>query len=181
MDNKTALQLAIEKRDSLIKLNEKLKNDFSVNANRTMISFLLSALAFSAFRNGASSDDKINAFLGIIGMIVSATLGLYFLFKSYNISFYKYKLSVFNDDDLAFIKSNTNLYYHFEQSLKTDGKRQYVQGRFQKEVEKKIDEIKERIDYLELFEQSGSAKSEMINEVLNSKRFENFKSDNRQF
>ena len=179
MDNKTAFQLAIEKRDSLIKLNEKLKNDFSINSNRTMISFLLSAFSFSAFRNGASSDDKVNAFLGIAGMIVSVVLGLYFLFKSYNISFYKYKLDIFNDDDLAFIKSNANLHYHFEQSLKTDSRGQYIQGKFQKEVEKKIDEIKERIDYLELFEQSRAAETEIINEVLNSKRFENFKSNNR--
>ena len=37
----------------------------------------------------------------------------------------------------------------------------------------------ERITFLELFEQSKTDEMEMINEVLNSKRFENFKSDNR--
>lgn len=176
MDNKTTLQLAIEKRDSLVKLNEKLENKFNMSANLTIVSFFLTALAFVFFRNGASSDDKIYSFFGSIGMIASIALGLYFIFKAYNVSSHKYYLDIFDDDDLAFIKSNANLYYHFERLLKTDGRGQYVQGRFQKEVEKKIDEIKERIDYLELFEQSGSVKSEMINEVLNSKRFENFKS-----
>jgi len=176
MDNKTTLQLVIEKRDSLVKLNEKLENKFNMSANRTMVSFLLTSLAFVSFRNGASSDDKLYSFFGIIGMIVSIVLGLYFIFKAYNVSSYKYYLDIFDEDDLALIKSNANLYYHFERLLKIDGRGQYVQGRFQKEVVQKINEIKDRIDYLELFEQSGSVKSEMINEVLNSKRFENFKS-----
>ena len=176
MDNKTTLQLAIEKRDSLVKLNEKLENKFNMNANRTIVSFFLTALAFLFFRNGASSDDKVYSFFGIIGVIASVVLGLYFIFKAYNVSSYKYYLDIFDEDDLAVIKSNANLDYHFERLLKTDGRGQYVQGRFQKEVVKKINEIKERIDYLELFEQSGSVKSEIINEVLNSKRFENFKS-----
>ena len=176
MDNKTTLQLAIEKRDSLVKLNKKLENNFNISANRTMVSFLLTALAFLFFRNGSSSDDKVYSFFGIIGVIASVVLGLYFIFKAYNVSSYKYYLDIFDDDDLAVIKSNANLDYHFERLLKTDGRGQYVQGRFQKEVVKKINEIKERIDYLELFEQSGSVKSEIINEVLNSKKFENFKS-----
>ena len=87
-------------------------------------------------------------------MIVSIALGFYFIFKAYNVSSYKYYLDIFDEDDLALIKSNANLYYHFERLLKTDGRGQYVQGRFQKEVVQKINEIKERIDYLELFEQS---------------------------
>lgn len=176
MDNKTTLQLAIEKRDSLVKLNEKLEHNFNISSNRTIVSFFLTALASVFFRHSASSDDKVDSFFGIIGMTVSIALGLYFIFKAYNVSSYKYYLDIFDEDDLALIKSNANLYYHFERLLKIDGKGQYVQGRFQKEVVQKINEIKERIDYLELFEQSGSVKSEMINEVLNSKRFENFKS-----
>ena len=39
MDNKTALQLAIEKRDALIKLNEKLKDHLNTKTNRFMVSF----------------------------------------------------------------------------------------------------------------------------------------------
>ena len=93
-------------------------------------------------------------------MIVSGALGLYYIFKVYNISLYKYNIDIFTDDDLAFIKSNANLYYYFKQSLKTDCVGQYVQGKFQKEVEKRIEEIKERIDYLELFAQSRETKAE---------------------
>lgn len=142
MDNKTTLQLAIEKRDSLVKLNEKLENKFNISANRTMVSFLLTALAFLFFRNSASSDDKVYSFFGIIGVIASVILGLYFIFKAYNVSSYKYYLDIFDEDDLAVIKSNANLDYHFERLLKTDGRGQYVQGRFQKEVVKKINELK---------------------------------------
>ena len=158
MDNKTTLQLAIEKRDSLVKLNKKLENNFNISANRTMVSFLLTALAFLFFRNGASSDDKVYSFFGIIGVIASVVLCLYFIFKAYNVSSYKYYLDIF-DDDLAVIKSSENLSYHFEQSLKTygHGHTQYVRGSFLKDVKKELDDTIQRITFLESLEQSKSS------------------------
>lgn len=157
MDNKTTLQLAIEKRDSLVKLNKKLENNFNISANRTMVSFLLTALAFLFFRNGSSSDDKVYSFFGIIGVIASVILGLYFIFKAYNVSSYKYYLNIFDDDDLAVIKSSENLSYHFEQSLKTYGHTQYVRGSFLKDVKKELDDTIQRITFLESLEQSKSS------------------------
>lgn len=49
MDNKTTLQLAIEKRDSLVKLNKKLENNFNISANRTMVSFFTYRTRLSVF------------------------------------------------------------------------------------------------------------------------------------
>ena len=153
MDNKTTLQLAIEKRDSLVKLNKKLENNFNISANRTMVPFLLTALAFLFFRNGASSDDKVYSFFGIIGVIASVVLGLYFIFKAYNVSSYKYYLDIF-DDDLAVIKSSENLSYRFEQSLKTYGRTQYVRGSFLKDIKKELDDTIQRITFIESLVQS---------------------------
>ena len=157
MDNKTTLQLAIEKRDSLVKLNKKLENNFNISANRTMVSFLLTALAFLFFRNGSSSDDKVYSFFGIIGVIASVVLGLYFIFKAYNVSSYKYYLDIFDEDDLAVIKSSENLSYRFEQLLKTYGHIRYVRGSFLKDVKKELDDTIQRITFIESLAHSKSS------------------------
>lgn len=86
-------------------------------------------------------------------------------------------LDIFDAYDLSFIKSSTNLSYHFNKLLKTDNGVQYVSGVFKDVVEKALDDIFERITFLELFEQSKTIEMEMINEVLNSPKFESFKSD----
>lgn len=180
MDSKATLQFVVEKRDALIKLNNKLSKPN--NPYLAILTFIAFALSFSFIKSGSSGDIGAgNPIFVIGGTIIMCFLFLYCVSTIYQVITYKYNLDIFDADDLSFIKSSTNLSYHFDKLLETDNGVQYVSGVFKDVVEKALDDIVERVTFLELFEQSKTTKMEMINEVLNSKRFENFKSDNRQF
>ena len=149
MSNKNSLQLAIEKRDKLTKLNKKFKN--RSDGSGFVPIFFISAFASLVLRSCEPSNyDEDTVFLTHLGSYLFLAVCACCVFLIYKALVHKYETNIFDADDLAFIKSDATLSYHFEKSLETMNGKQYINESFQKDVERNLNNIIKHIENLEL-------------------------------
>jgi len=104
MNDNKSLQLAIEKRDAIIKLGRKFKN--RNNIVPIVYSFFVFAFSFTIFKSGGTSgNNPVSPSIVILGICALVALFSYSMYAIYKGSIDKYELNIFDSDDLDLIKS----------------------------------------------------------------------------
>ena len=173
MNDNKSLQLAIEKRDALIKLGRKFKN--RNNIVPFVYSFFVFAFSFTIFKScGTSGNNPVSPSVVILGICALVALFSYSMYAIYKGSIDKYELNIFDSDDLDLIKSDAYLSYYWEKALLTDNGTQYISESFQDAIEERLSNILKVIEYSEIFELNRAISAERIQNILNDNRFEKF-------